>query len=205
MNWLLILLISYLAGSLPSGYIVARAKGIDIRQHGSSNIGTANVVRVMGKGWGYLVFLADFFKGFLAVKVGSLLATHLPGGIVAGGVIAGIACILGHNYPVWLGFNGGKGIATSAGVVLALCPPLVMISLAIVWVTVFFISRYTSLASLTSAAALPVAILAIIPKRGTDFWLLLMFSILVAALAIWRHRSNISRLLNGTENRFGKK
>jgi glycerol-3-phosphate acyltransferase PlsY len=205
MNWLLILLISYLAGSLPSGYIVARARGIDIRQHGSSNIGTANVVRVMGKGWGYLVFLADFFKGFLAVKVGSLLASHLPGGIVAGGVIAGIACILGHNYPVWLGFHGGKGIATSAGVVLALCPLLVMISLAIVWAAVFFISRYTSLASITSAAALPVAILAIIPKRGTDFWLLLAFSILIAALAIWRHRSNISRLLNGTENRFGKK
>jgi glycerol-3-phosphate acyltransferase PlsY len=205
MNWLLILLISYLAGSLPSGYIVARARGIDIRQHGSSNIGTANVVRVMGKGWGYLVFLADFFKGFLAVKVGSLLSAHLPGGIVAGGVIAGIACILGHNYPVWLGFHGGKGIATSAGVVLALCPLLVMISLAIVWAAVFFISRYTSLASITSAAALPVAILAIIPKRGTDFWLLLAFSILIAALAIWRHRSNISRLLNGTENRFGKK
>lgn len=205
MNWLLILVISYLAGSLPSGYVVARSKGIDIRRQGSSNIGTANVVRVMGKGWGYLVFFADFFKGFLAVKVSCLLATHLPGGPVAGGVIGGIACILGHNYPVWLGFNGGKGIATSAGVVLALCPPLVTILLAVVWAAVFFTSRYTSLASITSAAALPVAILAIIPKRGTDFWLLLAFSVLIAALAIWRHRSNINRLLNGTENRFGKK
>ena len=205
MNWLLILVISYLAGSLPSGYIVARSKGIDIRRQGSSNIGTANVVRVMGKGWGYLVFFADFFKGFLAVKVSCLLATHLPGGPVAGGVIGGIACILGHNYPVWLGFNGGKGIATSGGVVLALCPPLVTILLAVVWAAVFFTSRYTSLASITSAAALPVAILAIIPKQGTDFWLLLAFSVLIAALAIWRHRSNINRLLNGTENRFGKK
>ena len=205
MNWLLILVISYLVGSLPSGYIVARSKGIDIRRHGSSNIGTANVVRVMGKGWGYLVFLADFFKGFLAVKVSSLLAIHLPGGAVAGGVIGGIACILGHNYPVWLGFNGGKGIATSAGVVLALCHPLVTILLAVVWAAVFFTSRYTSLASITSAAALPAAILAIIPKTGTDFWLLLAFSVLIAALAIWRHRSNINRLLNGTENRFGKK
>jgi glycerol-3-phosphate acyltransferase PlsY len=205
MNWLLIFFVSYLVGSVPSGYLVARSKGIDIRQHGSSNIGAANVVRVMGKGWGYVVFFADFFKGFLAVKIGSLLATHLLAGTVAGGVIAGIACILGHNYPVWLGFNGGKGIATSAGVVLALCPPLVMISLAIVWAAVFFVSRYTSLASITTAAALPVAILAIIPKGGTEFWLLLGFSVLIAALAVWRHRSNINRLLNGTENRFGKK
>lgn len=205
MSWLLIFIVSYLIGSIPSGYLVARSKGIDIRQRGSSNIGAANVVRVMGKGWGYLVFLGDFLKGFLAVKIGFLLAAHLSAGSVAGGVVAGIACILGHDYPVWLGFNGGKGVATSAGAVLALCPPLVTISLLIVWAAVFFIGRYTSLASITSAAALPIAVLTTIPRTGTGFWLLVAFSILIAALAIWRHRSNIKRLLNGTENRFGNK
>ena len=201
MSWLLIFVVSYFIGSIPSGYLVARSKGIDIRRRGSSNIGAANVVRVMGKRWGYLVFFADFFKGFLAVKIGYAIA----GGSVWGGAIAGLACIIGHDYTVWLGFNGGKGVATSAGAVLALCPPLMTISLAIVWIAVFLIGRYTSLASIASAAALPVAALAFVPKTGTCFWLLLTFSLLSGALAIWRHRSNIGRLLNGTENRFGNK
>jgi glycerol-3-phosphate acyltransferase PlsY len=205
MIWLLIFVLSYLIGSIPSGYLVARSKGIDIRQRGSSNIGAANVARVMGKKWGYLVGFCDFLKGFLAVKLGILIAAHFLSSSVLGGVTAAIACILGHNYTIWLGFKGGKGIATSGGAVLALLPPLVFVSGGVVWVAIFLISRYTSLASITAALILPIAVLLIVTKTGTDFWLLLAFSILMAALAIWRHRANIVRLLNGTENRFGKK
>jgi len=205
MIWSLIFALSYLIGSIPSGYLVARSKGIDIRQHGSSNIGAANVARVMGNKWGFLVGFCDFFKGFLAAKLGSLIASHFLLSCVLGGLIAAIAAILGHNYSVWLGFKGGKGIATSGGAVLGLLPPLVFVSSGVVWIAVFLISRYTSLASMSAAVALPIAVLLIGAKTGTDFWLLLGFSILITALAIWRHRSNIVRLLNGAENRFGKK
>jgi acyl phosphate:glycerol-3-phosphate acyltransferase len=205
MIWLLIFMLSYVIGSIPSGYLMARSKGIDIRQHGSSNIGAANVARVMGKGWGYLVGFCDFLKGFLAVELGSLIAAHFLLSSVLGSVIAAIACILGHNYTFWLGFKGGKGIATSGGAVLALLPPLVFVSVGVVWIAVFIIGRYTSLASIIAAIVLPIAVLLTVAETGTDFWLLLGFSVLMAALAIWRHRSNIVRLLNGTENRFGKR
>jgi acyl phosphate:glycerol-3-phosphate acyltransferase len=205
MIWSLIFALSYLIGSIPSGYLVARSKGIDIRQHGSSNIGAANVARVMGKKWGYLVGVCDFFKGFLAAKLGLLIASHFLLDSTLGGVTAAIASILGHNYSVWLGFKGGKGIATSGGAVLGLLPPLVFVAGGVVWIALFLFSRYTSLASICAAAALPIAVLLICAKTGTDFWLLLGFSVLMSAMAIWRHRGNIVRLLKGTENRFGKK
>jgi glycerol-3-phosphate acyltransferase PlsY len=205
MIWLPIFALSYLIGSIPSGYLVARSKGVDICQHGSSNIGAANVARVMGKKWGYLVGLCDFLKGFLAAKLGFLIASHFLLSSVLGSVIAAIASILGHNYTVWLGFKGGKGIATSGGAVLALLPPLVFVSAGVVWIAVFFISRFTSLASMSAALALPIAVLLIGAKTGSDFWLLIGSSVLMTALAILRHRGNIVRLLNGTENRFGKK
>src|SRR6202022_5187347 len=102
MAWLLIFFLSYLLGSIPWGYLFARSKGIDIRQQGSGNIGAANVLRVMGKKWGFLVFLCDFFKGFLSVKLGSLIAAHFLVNLVLGSVIAAIACVLGHNYTIWL-------------------------------------------------------------------------------------------------------
>src|SRR5215471_5550085 len=172
MIWLLIFSLSYLIGSIPSGYLVARSKGIDISKHGSSNIGAANVARVMGKNWGYLVGLCDFLKGFLATKLGFLIASHFLLSSVLGGVIGAIASIAGHNYPVWLGFRGGKGIATSGGAVLALLPPLVFVSAGVVWIVVFFISRFTSLASLSAALTLPIAVLLIGAKTGFDFWLL---------------------------------
>jgi len=203
MTWLLIFVLSYLIGSVPWGYLFARLKGVDIRQHGSGNIGTANVLRVMGKKWGYLVFLCDFFKGILSVKLGSLIAAYLLVNVGLGSVIAALACVLGHDYPIWLGFKGGKGIATLAGTVLSLFPPLVFVSFGVVWIAVFLISRYTSLASISAVVALPIAAYLIVAK--TDLPLLLGFSVLMAALAIWLHRANIARLLNGTENRFGRK
>jgi acyl phosphate:glycerol-3-phosphate acyltransferase len=205
MTWLLIAVLSYFIGSIPSGYLVARSQGVDIRQHGSRNIGATNVLRVMGKKWGYLVFLCDSSKGFLAVKLGFLIAAHSLQSPVLGGVIAAIACILGHNYTLWLGFKGGKGIATSGGVILALFPIAVICCIAIVWVIVFCSSKFVSLASIAAAVALPFSVFLFVPKTGTEFWVVFGFSLLVCLLAVWRHQSNIVRLMNGTETRFGKK
>jgi glycerol-3-phosphate acyltransferase PlsY len=205
MIWLLIAIISYLIGSIPSGYLVARRQGIDIRQHGSRNIGATNVLRVMGKKWGYLVFFCDSCKGFLAVKLGLLIAAHSHLSPVLGGIVAAITCILGHNYTFWLGFKGGKGIATSSGVVLALFPIAVICCAGLVWIVVFYVSKYVSLASIAAAVVLPIAVLLILAKTGAEFWTLFGFSVLIGALGVWRHQSNIVRLMNGTESRFGKK
>jgi acyl phosphate:glycerol-3-phosphate acyltransferase len=202
---LIIGLFSYLIGSIPSGYLVAKSQGIDIRQHGSKNIGATNVLRVMGKKWGYLVFFCDSFKGFASVKLGALIAAHALLSPVLGSVIAAIACILGHNYTIWLRFKGGKGIATSGGVVLALFPILVVLCVAVIWFVVFFAGRYVSLASIAAAVALPCVVFLATGKNGSDFWILFGFSALIGALAIWRHQSNIGRLVKGTESRFGKK
>ena len=202
---LIIALFSYLIGSIPSGYLVAKSQGIDIRQHGSKNIGATNVLRVMGKKWGYLVFFCDSFKGFASVKLGALIAAHALLSPVLGSVIAAIACILGHNYTIWLRFKGGKGIATSGGVVLALFPVLVVLCVAVIWFVVFFAGRYVSLASIAAAVALPCVVFLATGKNGSDFWILFGFSALIGALAIWRHQSNIGRLLKGTESRFAKK
>jgi acyl phosphate:glycerol-3-phosphate acyltransferase len=204
MPWLLIAVSSYLLGSIPWGFLFARAKGIDIRQKGSGNIGAANAFRVMGKKWGYLVFICDFLKGFLAVEISLLFATRFQINLGLGSIIAGIICVVGHDYPAWLGFKGGKGIATMAGVLLAVFPPPVCILFGAVWVVVFLIGRYTSLASMV-AAVTPIAAASFVSKSDPDFPFLIGFCILMAALALWRHRSNIVRLLNGTENRFGKK
>ena len=205
MPWLLIAVSSYLLGSIPWGFLFARAKGVDIRQKGSGNIGAANAFRVMGKKWGYLVFICDFLKGFLAVEISLLLATWFQVNLGLGSIIAGTMCIVGHDYPAWLGFKGGKGIATLAGVLLAVFSPLVCISFGAVWVVVFLIARYTSLASIVAVATLPIAAASFVSKSEPDFPFLIGFCILMAALALWRHRSNIVRLLNRTENRFGKK
>src|ERR1700730_2413046 len=205
MIWLLIVIVGYLIGSIPSGSFGLGTQGVDIRQRGSKNIGATNVLRVMGKKWGYLVFLCDSFKGFLAVKLGLLIAAHSLLSPVLGGVIAAIACILGHNYTLWLGFKGGKGIATSGGVILALFPIAVICFIAIVWVIVFYSSKYVSLASIAAAVALPFSVFLFVPKTETEFWVVFGFSLLVCLLAVWRHQSNIVRLMNGTETRFGKK
>jgi acyl phosphate:glycerol-3-phosphate acyltransferase len=205
MTWLIIGLLSYLIGSIPFGYLVAKSQGIDIRKRGSQNIGATNVLRVMGKKWGYLVFFCDAFKGFLSVKFGALIAMHAQLSPVLGSVVAAIACILGHNYTIWLRFKGGKGIATSAGVVLGLFPVLVVLLVLMIWMAVFFAARYVSLASIAAAIALPVVVFFTSTKSGSDFWVLFGFSVLIGALAVWRHHTNIGRLLKGTESRFGKK
>jgi glycerol-3-phosphate acyltransferase PlsY len=201
MNLLLTALGAFLLGSIPTGYLVARAKGVDIRQHGSGNIGATNVFRTLGKPLGVFVFMVDALKGFAVVW----LAGRFGGASDWAGIIAAVAVIGGHNYTPWLGFKGGKGIATSAGVLLALMPWAVL-CIAIVWFVVFKVSRYVSLASISAAAALPVAVAALWSAGCGGNGPLLGFSVLISALAIWRHRTNIQRLRAGTESRFeGKK
>lgn len=197
---LLIALGAFLLGSVPTGYLVARAKGVDIRKHGSGNIGATNVFRTLGKPLGIFVFAIDALKGFAAVW----LSVRYGGGSDWAGIIAAVAAIAGHNYTPWLGFKGGKGIATSAGVLLALMPWAVL-AIAIVWGVVFRVSRYVSLASICAAAALPAAVGALWSAGCGGSGPLLGFSLAISALAIWRHRTNIGRLREGTEPRFERK
>src|SRR5437763_9697401 len=145
---------SYLLGSIPFGYLIGRIAGIDIRQAGSCNIGATNVVRVLGKRYGYLVFILDFLKGFGAVKLSMLLATRPPPDFNSPevfGIIAAACSVVGHSYPLWLRFRGGKGVATSAGALFALTALGGLIALA-TWIAIFWLTRYVSVASITAAA-----------------------------------------------------
>ncbi len=191
---------AFLLGSIPTGFLVARAKRVDIRQHGSGNIGATNVFRTLGKPLGILVFVLDALKGYAAVW----LAHRFGDASAWTGIMAAVAAIAGHNYTPWLGFKGGKGIATSAGVLLALMAWAVL-AIAVVWLLVFQISRYVSLASICAAAALPVAVAALWFAGCGGNGPLLGFSLVISALAIWRHRSNMERLRAGTESRFERK
>ena len=198
---------SYLLGSIPFGYLAGRLVGIDIRQAGSGNVGATNVVRVLGKGYGYPVFALDFLKGFGAVKISMLMAPGRPPEWNAPeivGILAAMSSILGHLYPPWLKFKGGKGVATSAGALLALTPVATLIGIAI-WIIVFWLTRYVSLASITAAVVLPIVILVVSSQDQNKRKPLVYSSACVAAVVIWRHRSNLSRLMRGTEPRFTRK
>jgi glycerol-3-phosphate acyltransferase PlsY len=205
LTWLLIAVGSYLLGSIPFGYLAGRLCGIDIRTKGSGNIGATNALRVLGKKWGYGVFLLDFLKAWFPVKLalgwGIALMVHPAS---APGALAGLCALIGHSFPVWLGFKGGKGIASSAGVIVGLFSlPVFLICLGL-WLLIFTVTRYVSVASVVAAAALPVAVGILYYFHRAD-WLGLTVSIVMAALAIWRHRSNIVRLRDGTEPRFERK
>lgn len=204
-GYILTALVAYLLGSVPTGFLVAKAKGLDIRTVGSGNIGATNVFRFLGTPAGIFVLLADALKGWLAVAVAApLLGDCLYPGAGAQvrewfRIVAGLGAILGHNYTCWLHFKGGKGIATSAGVLAALVPGPLLIILGL-WIILFGVSRYVSLASITAAAALPLASW-LTGRSGT----LVAVTGAMAALAIYKHKANIKRLLNGTENRIGSK
>ena len=198
---------SYLIGSIPAGYIAGRIVGIDIRTVGSGNIGATNVTRVLGKRYGYPVFIVDFLKGFAAVGMSIMIAKRAQPVLIPGelfGVVGAVACVLGHSFPVWLGFRGGKGVAASAGALFGLMPRVALIAVA-VWLIVFYLTRYVSVASMTAALAVPITILSMMFLGQTDGTTLLYFSICLAAVVIFRHRSNLSRLVRGTEPRFKRK
>ena len=201
-----ILVGSYMLGSIPFGYLAGQFAGIDIRKLGSGNIGATNAVRVLGKRYGYSVFALDFLKGFGAVKISMLMASGTPPGWNSPeifGIAAAMSCVVGHSYPPWLKFKGGKGVSTAGGALFALAPFIGVIGVAI-WMITFWITRFVSLASVTAAVALPIAIL-VASWHKENATVLFYFSVCVAAVVIWRHRSNLSRLLRGTEPRFTRK
>jgi glycerol-3-phosphate acyltransferase PlsY len=161
----------------------------------------------LGKGYGYPVFALDFLKGFGAVKISMLMSPGRPpewNSPEIVGILAAMSSILGHLYPPWLKFKGGKGVATSAGALLALTPVATLIGVAI-WIIVFWLTRYVSLASITAAVVLPIVILVVSSQDQNKRKPLVYSSACVAAVVIWRHRSNLSRLMRGTEPRFTRK
>jgi len=192
------LLLAYLIGSIPFGYLIGRVHGVDLREVGSGNIGATNVLRTLGKWWGYSVFFLDFGKGVLAVGLAILAGS--PEWILVG---SGVLVIAGHNFPVWLGFRGGKGIATSAGVLITLFPWPVFISALIAWVLLFFTTRYVSVASLASAIALAGSAI-VLSFYNQMSWFLAGTALVISLLGVLRHRSNIDRLCRGTEPKFSK-
>ena len=198
---------SYLLGSIPFGYLAGRIAGIDIRKCGSGNVGATNVIRTLGKAYGYPVFLADVLKGFGAVKMSLLIGTHAQSEWNSPemfGILAAISSVIGHSFPVWLRFKGGKGVATSAGALFGLAPLAALIGAAI-WILTFWLTRYVSVASIVAAAALPFVILITTWLSRTAGKALFYSSVCLAAVVIWRHRSNLSRLTRGTEPRFTRK
>jgi len=205
---------AYLLGSIPVGFLVAKAKGIDIRSVGSGNIGATNAMRVLGKPAGIFVLLADATKGFAACYFGAFiyfLSNKMcsppdsilllsPEEIERFALIAGIFAVLGHNYTCWLKFKGGKGIATTAGVYLALAPWALLVGL-VIFILAVLLTKYVSVGSIAAAVALPATVWIMSPNN-------LFLGIVTTALgvlAIYKHKSNIQRLMAGTESRLGKK
>ncbi|MFM7150985.1 MAG: glycerol-3-phosphate 1-O-acyltransferase PlsY [Gemmataceae bacterium] len=202
-----VLISAYLLGSVPFGYAIARSRGVNILQQGSGNIGATNVGRILGKKWGILVFLLDFCKGALPVLLAKQLRfseveTHLWPNTLP--VLAGIAAFLGHLFPVFLGFKGGKGVATGAGVIAILVPLWTLAALAS-WGLTLWWSRYVSLASLVAAVVLLALQLTATPQPwSTENRVISLFCLIATMLVFLRHGSNIQRLIRGTENRLGQ-
>ena len=196
-------LAAYLLGSIPTGFLVAKARGIDIRAVGSGNIGATNVFRQLGTPAGVMVLLADALKGWLAVAgiaywCGQIFYSSAgPQAREWLRIGAGFAAVLGHNYTCWLHFKGGKGIATSAGVLAGLVPWALLIILGI-WLIVFALKRYVSLASICASAGLPFATW----LTGGSLTLITLTAVMTT-LAIYKHKANIQRLMSGTESRIG--
>lgn len=221
MTWHLCILAAYLIGSIPFGLLIGFARGIDIRQHGSKNIGATNAGRVLGRPWGYLCFTLDVLKGALSVFIaGSLNGLFARGALDARDawlwIAVAAAAVLGHMHSIFLKFKGGKGVATGFGVMLGLWPHLTwpaLIALAL-WLLVARASRYVSLASCIAALSIPVSTATIglvsALMRGLspveqvrELWPFLVLTVALAALVVFKHRANLARLRAGTENRIG--
>lgn len=190
------ILLAYLAGATPFGYIAGRMRGIDLRQHGSGNIGATNAIRVLGKPIGIAVFLCDAIKGclpvYIALRVSDSSFIHIA---------TAMAAILGHTYTFWLRFKGGKGVATTTGALLPILPWTLLAAL-ITWIVTVRITRYVSVASIAAALVVPISITFQAWLSGRWDPVILCFGVILCALVIWKHRSNIARLRRGEENRI---
>ena len=204
-------LAAYVIGAMPFGFWLSKLKGIDIREHGSGNIGATNVFRVVGPKIGIGAFVLDIFKGFLPVFAGIRIIEPTLSGIDAadqwlGGasVALALAAIIGHNYTFFLGFKGGKGIATSAGAMLGFLPIVFTTSLA-TWILTLYFSGYVALASISAALSIPPTTIVLGLISGEMNYPVIFFGVFAPIMAIWRHRSNIKRLLAGQEDRIDRK
>lgn len=195
----------YAAGAVPFGLIVVKKlKGIDIRTIGSGNIGATNVARAAGKKVAILVFALDFAKGLVPTLLVYLIVER-TGMNLSLAVMSGLATVLGHMFPIYLKFKGGKGVATAAGMMTALAPLALAISI-LVWVLVVGVSKYVSLGSLSAAVALPLSfILSHLETAFNKHVAITELCIILCALVVFSHRANIKRLLAGTESRVGRK
>ena len=214
--YIIVAVAAYLLGSIPTGFLVGKAKGIDIRKVGSGNIGATNTMRMGGKPAGIFVLLMDALKGyaacaFLPPLIFNWLVPHFSGFFryfhdtpvefqTRFYIVAGIFAVLGHNFTCWLKFKGGKGIATTAGVYLALAPLAFAVAL-VVFVLAVLVTRYVSVGSIVGAIALSVTVWIMSPNN----LLLGIVTTALGAMAIYKHKSNIQRIMKGTENRLGKK
>ncbi len=202
--YILILIGAFFMGSLPTGYLVAKAKGIDIKTVGSGNIGATNVTRAMGKGWGAFVLVIDALKGFLPVLLIKLYFKELPQiQLYLFMAVTGVLAVAGHVFTPFLKFKGGKGIATSLGMFLALSP-LFALLLIVVWLAAFLITRVSSVGALTVAISLPF--ISLILFHGTSVrGIMTGFAVFMTAFILFTHRENIKRLSRGEEKAFKKK
>jgi acyl phosphate:glycerol-3-phosphate acyltransferase len=197
-----LILAGYLIGAIPFGYLTARARGVDILRQGSGNIGATNVGRVLGRKFGILVFLLDFGKGALPVLAARLAPVALDWPPDLLGVSVGLAAFLGHMFPVYLGFRGGKGVATGAGIVAVLLP-LALLGALLVWLALVLATRYVSLASVTAALFLGAQRLAFTPQPWSqDHLVVTIFCLLAMVLVVLRHQANLRRLCQGNENQL---
>jgi glycerol-3-phosphate acyltransferase PlsY len=197
---IIFLIIAYFMGSIPTGVLIGKKfKGIDIREHGSKNTGATNAYRVLGKQYGIIVLFADALKGYLPVFLASLA------GIIGWQLIlVGLVTIVGHTLSMFLKFKGGKGVATSLGVFLYLVPNIVLI-LVVVFILIAFSTKYVSLASVSAAGLFPILVLFMPVKEELGKWNMFGFALVIGLFVIFKHRSNIQRLLHGNENKFGAK
>jgi acyl phosphate:glycerol-3-phosphate acyltransferase len=203
--YIIVAVAAYLLGSIPTGFLVAWAQGIDIRKVGSGNIGATNTFRAVGKIAGIFVLIVDALKGFAAAKWLPVLILKISNiasadEIESLSIVAGIFAVLGHNFTCWLKFKGGKGIATTTGVYLVLAPLAIVVAF-VVFVLAVLVTRYVSVGSMTASIALPITVWITMPHH----LLLGIATAALGAMAIFKHKSNVRRIMAGTENRLGKK
>lgn len=204
------LIISYLIGSIPFSYIIGKANGVDVREEGSKNPGASNVLRLCGKKAGTLAYICDIGKGILAIYISSLLIDYNRSFIL---VIAAVAAILGHIFPIFLGFKGGKGVATSAGVMFMLAPITLIIAMIFFFIGLFASKKTVAIGSTTGAVSFPIVLTILrffAPSLykiffNVDYKLLFPISVLLVIFIIIKHIPNYKRILKGEENSFSKK
>lgn len=198
-NYLIIILIAYFIGSISTSYIIAKKMmGVDIRTQGSGNAGSTNVLRTLGKKAGIMTFVGDLLKGVIAVLIAKLIATIAHIDMINASYVAVVFVVIGHNWPIFIGFRGGKGVATSLGAMIAV-NPIIALSCFAFFILIVYATKYVSLGSVVGISTSPIIMLFIGNYKGV------VVTLFLSALAIFKHRENIKRLLNGTERKLGEK